>query len=85
MTSKEEIAGVVREVFESTLRVDPTRIENDTALRDDLNLDSLDLIEVVSELEDRFDVQIPEESIQNITTFAEVVDGLHAAISAKGG
>jgi acyl carrier protein len=35
-------------------------------------------------MEDRFDVQIPEEKIQEIATFDQIVDGLHAAIQAKG-
>ena len=41
------------------------------------------MIEVVYELEDRFGVQIPEDRIQQIRTFSEVVDGLQAAIENK--
>ena len=83
MKTRDEIATTVKEVFQQTLKVDPAKIEPGTVLKDDLALDSLDMIEVVYELEDRFDVQIPEESIQDIRTFDEVVDGLHAAIAAK--
>jgi len=83
--SREEVAAAVKEVFQTTLKVDPEKIENDTVLKDDLQLDSLDMIEVVYELEDRFDVQIPEDRIQQIRTFSEVVDGLLAAITAKTG
>lgn len=83
MTTREEIATAVREVFEKTLKVAPDKLAFDTMLQDDLNLDSLDMIEVVYELEDRFDVQIPEESIVEITTFEQVVEGLRAAIEGK--
>lgn len=85
MTTKtrEEIAATVKEVFQTALKIDPSKIKDDTVLKDDLQLDSLDMIEVVYELEDQFDVQIPEDRIQKIRTFSEVVDGLLAAISAK--
>jgi acyl carrier protein len=84
MTTKDEITAAVKEIFQKTLKIDPEKLEPDTALRDDLQLDSLDMIEVVYELEDSFDVQIPEEKVQEITTFQQVVDGLHAAVEAKG-
>ena len=84
-TNREEVASVVKEVFQTALKVEPEKLENDTVLKDDLQLDSLDMIEVVYELEDRFDVQIPEDRIQKIRTFGEVVDGLFAAITAKAG
>ena len=85
MTSKEEINAKVKEIFLKTLKIEPEKLKPETALRDDLQLDSLDMIEVVYELEDTFDVQIPEESVQKITTFQQVVDGLHTAIEAKAG
>ncbi|MHC4819395.1 MAG: acyl carrier protein [Planctomycetota bacterium] len=82
--SKEEIAAQVREIFRETLSIQPEKLQADTNLKNDLALDSLDMIEVVYEMEDRFDVQIPEEEIQEIATFDQIVDGLHAAIEAKG-
>jgi len=84
MISRDDITNTVRDVFHKALKVEPDRLKPDTMLRDDLNLDSLDMIEVVTELEDSFDVQIPEEAIQEIVTFEQVVDGLCAAIEAKG-
>ena len=84
MISKDEVSDAVRDVFHKTLKVELDKLQDDTMLRDDLNLDSLDMIEVVYEIEDRFDVQIPEEAIQEIVTFGQVVDGLYAAIEAKG-
>ena len=84
MTSREEITAAVKEIFQTTLKVDPDRLEDAAHLRDDLKLDSLDMIEVVYEVEDRFDVQIPEDKIKEITTLGEIVDGLSAALEAKG-
>ena len=84
MTSRDEITAAVKEIFQTTLKVDPDRLEDAAHLRDDLKLDSLDMIEVVYEVEDRFDVQIPEDKIKEITTLGEIVDGLSAALEAKG-
>ena len=83
MTTKEEVADAVREVFKTALKIESDKLQPDTRLVDDLSLDSLDMVEVVYELEDRFDVQIPEDRIESIRTFQQVVDGLHAAIEAK--
>ena len=84
MSTKEEITARVKEIFKKTLKIEPEKLEPNTVLKDDLNLDSLDMIEVVYEIEDEFDVQIPEDRIQEIATFDQVVEGLAAALEAKG-
>jgi acyl carrier protein len=82
--SRDEIAAVVREIFQKTLKRDPSQLQDATRLKEDLKVDSLDMIEVVYEVEDRFDVQIPEERLKQIQTFGQIVDGLRAALEAKG-
>lgn len=84
MKSREEIAAAVREIFAKTLKVEPERLVKGVNLKEDLKLDSLDMIEVVYEVEERFDVQIPEERLKEIVTFDQIVDGLFAALEAKG-
>jgi len=83
MPSRDEVATTVREIFQATLKVEPSKLRDEATLQDDLSLDSLDMVEVVYELEERFDVQISEEKIEEIRTFGQVVDGLHAAVEAK--
>ena len=82
--TKEEISDAVKEIFHSTLKVEPGDLTPEASLRDDLNLDSLDMIEVVYEIEERFDVQIPEEKMKEITTYDQIIEGLTAALEAKG-
>jgi acyl carrier protein len=84
MRSKDEVAAAVREIFKQTLKVEPDKLKSGVNLKEDLKLDSLDMIEVVYEVEERFNVQIPEERLKEITTFDQIVDGLHAALEAKG-
>ena len=84
MKSRDEIATAVREIFLKTLKVEPEKLVSGVKLKEDLKLDSLDMIEVVYEVEERFDVQIPEERLKEITTFDQIVDGLCTALEAKG-
>jgi len=84
MTTKDEIAAAVKEIFQKTLKVEPGKLTPEVRLKEELNLDSLDMIEVVYEVEDKFEVQIPEEKLKEIMTFGQIVDGLHAALEAKG-
>lgn len=84
MKTKEEIAATVREIFVKTLKKDPATLTPGASLKEDLKLDSLDMIEVVYEVEDAFDVQIPEDRIREIRTFDQIVEGLHAALVKKG-
>ncbi len=87
MATRDEIAATLREILHTAAKV-PTEtlaaLDEQAPIKDALRLDSLDMIEVVYEVEDRFDVQIPEERVQEIRTFAEIVDGLHEALQAKG-
>lgn len=82
---RDEITKTVRKIFETTLKVDADRLKPETRLREELELDSLDMIEVVYELEEAFDVQIPEEKLGEIQTFDQIISGLEEAIAAKGG
>jgi acyl carrier protein len=84
MPGRDEIAEVLKGILQKTLKLDPEKIRPESVLKDELKLDSLDMIEVVYEVEDRFDVQIPEASLKDIRTFQQIVDGLHAALEAKG-
>lgn len=49
-------------------------IVNGTKLTEDLGADSLDLVELVMQIEEEFDIEIPDEEFENIATFGELVD-----------
>ena len=53
------------------------------AFKDDLDADSLDLVELVMELEDRFDITIPEEDLEDVRTVGDALDLILAASAAK--
>jgi acyl carrier protein len=51
----------------------------------DLGCDSVRVVELVAELEDRFDITVPLDQIARIRTVGEVVDHVHAALAARAG
>ena len=72
MTS-DEVLALTREHLADALRVDPGRIHEETRFREDLQADSLDLVELLVELEDRYGVRIPDEEAARIRTVGEAV------------
>jgi acyl carrier protein len=58
----------------TVLAVDADKVTLEASFADDLDADSLDLVELVMALEDEFDVSIAEEELEGITTVAQAVD-----------
>jgi len=63
----------VKEIIVDLLGVDPDKVTMDARFREDLEADSLDLVELIMALEDKFDAEIPDEDAQSITTVGEAV------------
>ncbi len=71
---REEVLAKVREHVSTELEVPLDRIDESTRFRDDLDADSLDLYELVMELEDTYGVSVPEEEAASIETVGQAVD-----------
>ena len=80
----DDIDATLKTLFHETLKVEAEKLTPEAKLLEDLELDSLDRIEIVSAIEDRFDVQIPDETLSEIETYGDVVTGLTTALAAKG-
>ncbi|MGH2962729.1 MAG: acyl carrier protein [Solirubrobacterales bacterium] len=72
--SRDEVTEKVREHLATELEVDPGRITEQSRFREDLDADSLDLYELVMELEDSYGVRISEEQAAGIETVGQAVD-----------
>lgn len=72
--NKEKIFEKVKEILVDRLGVDESRITLNTSYTEDLGADSLDLVELIMELEDTFDGEISDEQAQSLTTVGKTVD-----------
>ena len=61
-------------IIEEQLNVEGAEITMDSDFKKDLNADSLDLFELVMALEEEFDVEIPSEKLESLTTVGSVVE-----------
>jgi len=71
--SREEVLTLVREHLAEELEIEIGRIEEGTRFKEDLDADSLDLYELVMELEDRYGVTVSEQEATRIKTVGDAV------------
>lgn len=64
----------IKKILADQLDVDENEMDLDTNIADDLGADSLDVVELLMAIEDEFDVEIPDDEIENIKTIGNVVD-----------
>ena len=68
----------VKEIIEEKLGLDGVEIKAETSFKDDLGVDSLDLFDLVMELEDKFGFDIPAEDLESIATVGDMVKYLES-------
>ena len=71
---RDEVLSALREVAVEVLSVEPDSVVEDARFKEDLDADSLDLVELVMGLEEKFDIQVPEEELEGVTTVGHAVD-----------
>jgi acyl carrier protein len=71
--TRDEVLTLVREHLAEELEVDVARIDEQTRFKEDLEADSLDLYELVMELEDNYGVTVTEEQATRIKTVGDAV------------
>ncbi len=72
--SREEVFERVKEVLVEQLGVDENEVTEEASFQEDLDADSLDLVELIMELEDQFNIKISDEDAQKIQTVGQAVD-----------
>ncbi len=74
MSTAADIEEKVVQIVSEQMSVDKAEIARETSFMNDLNADSLDTVELVMELEDEFDMTIPDEDAEKLKTVGEAID-----------
>lgn len=70
----------LKKVIAEVLNVDPDEITMETTFLDDLGADSLDVFQIVMGIEEEFDIEIPTEKAEKISTVEEAVELIKGAL-----
>ena len=71
--SQADVLAGIKEIVEEVAGIPAAKIELDKNFTDDLEVDSLSMVEVVMAAEDKFGVKIPDEEVKNLRTVGDAV------------
>ena len=75
-----EVFDKVKSLFEDELGIDSEKINMDAKLEEDLEIDSLGIVEVVMAFEDEFEIEIDDEELTDVGTVGQAVNLLHSKL-----
>ena len=82
---RSEALDAIREVAVEVLSVEPDQVTEEARFKEDLEADSLDLVELVMGLEERFDIEVPEEDLEGVASVGQAVTLVLGKVSEKDG
>jgi acyl carrier protein len=80
---RDKIFEIVKEAAVEVLGVGADKITKEARFKEDLEADSLDLVELVMALEERLDITVPEEDLGEVTTVGDALDLVVAKVEAN--
>ncbi|GAP70095.1 MAG TPA: acyl carrier protein [Prolixibacteraceae bacterium] len=78
-----DIAAKVKAIIVDKLGVDESEVTNEASFTNDLGADSLDTVELIMEFEKEFDLAIPDDQAEKISTVGEAISHIEEAIKNK--
>ncbi|GAA1410890.1 MULTISPECIES: acyl carrier protein [Micrococcaceae] len=79
MASNEEILAGLAEIVNSETGLDEADVQLDKSFTEDLDIDSISMMTIVVEAEEKFDVKIPDEEVKNLKTVGDAVSFIAGA------
>ena len=74
MADNAEILSGLAEIVEEVAGIDTAEVSADKSFVDDLDIDSLSMVEIAVQVEDRFGVKVPDDELANLKTVGDAVD-----------
>ena len=71
----------LKKIIAEVLNVDPDEITMETTFQDDLAADSLDVYQIIMGIEEEFDIEIPAETAEQVTTVEDAVEMIKNAVN----
>ena len=71
--SQEEIIAGIAEIIEEVTGIEPSEVTPEKSFVDDLDIDSLSMVEIAVAAQDKFGVEIPDDELKNLKTVKDVV------------
>ena len=71
--SEQEILAGLAEIVNEETGLDPSEVQSDKSFTDDLDIDSLSMMTIVVNAEEKFGVKIPDDEVKNLTTVNDAV------------
>ena len=81
--NRETVLNAIRECAVEVLSVEADAVVETASFKDDLDADSLDLVELVMALEEKLDIAVPEEDLQDLNTVGQAVDVLLEKLTTR--
>ena len=72
----------LQEIIADVLNVDPNEVTMETTFADDLGADSLDVFQIIMGIEEEFDIEIPDDAVEQISTGQDAVDQIKSKKNA---
>lgn len=73
----------LKEIIAGVLNIDAASIQKETSFVDDLHADSLDVFQIIMEIEEKFDIKIPDDAATKIVTVGDAAAQISAAVAEK--
>ncbi|CAN5119068.1 meromycolate extension acyl carrier protein AcpM [soil metagenome] len=71
--TQEEIIAELGQIVEEVTGIEPSEVTVDKSFVDDLDIDSLSMVEIAVQTEDKYGVKVPDEDLAGLRTFGDIV------------
>ncbi|MGD9665878.1 MAG: acyl carrier protein [Synergistaceae bacterium] len=80
----EEVQAKLKEIVMDSLNAEEEQIKPEASFVEDLGADSLDIVELIMGIEEEFDIEIPDEDAEKLTTVGEAMNYVKAKLGVEG-